>query len=474
MKIQMSKKDAIWGYISTICSMCINFVMLPFILYFLDSDSVGMYYIFVSLGALVNFFDFGFGPAFSRSVSYAWSGANDLKTIGGESFSESDKQPNYVLLAKMHLTCKLFYFLIAILALLLSLTIGYIYIYYVGKGLANNKHLFAWGIYSLGLFLNLLFSYYSTLLRGIGAISYVNKSMVYGRMIQVISCVIMLIIGTGLIGIAVAYLLYGLVFRLLLKHYYETYKDVAHRIQKYSELVRKKEILEVFGILWPNTWREGVVTLSNYISNQGTTIICSLFFSLYQTGLYSLTNQLVQAVATISSSLYNTYLPVLQSAFINKDIDRQRKTFSLIIVTYVSIFFVGMLGISVFGPIVVQIMKPEYNLSYILLLVVGSYQFILKYRNCYVTYFSSTNRVIYYKAYLISSIFGVVLSYIYVRYFNVDLAGMVMMQIISQLIYNAWYWSLKANKEMGINTIKIFKIGLYEIQNLIGTKNRFQ
>lgn len=458
MKIEVKKIDTIWGYLSTIVSMSINLIMLPFILKYLDSDSVGMYYIFSSLSMLVSFFDFGFGPAFARSISYAWSGAKELNSEGGS--LSYNVEPNYYMLKKLIITCRCFYGVIAGFSLILSMSIGTVYIINLSNG--QHTYISSWLVYAIAIFLNLLFNYYSSLLRGIGAVRLVNKAMVIGRFAQIFMCVLLLNLKFGLIGVAIAYLVYGTLFRVIAKKYFNEYNNLKKRLSDLKETINKNEIIEMMKILWPNTWKEGIVTISNYVANQGTTLLCSLFFSLYQTGLYSITTQLVQAIVTVSSSLYNTYQPALQSAYANKDKNEQKKLFATIITTYIVLFTFGMIALLTIGRPVLKWIKPEYQLQFFVVLGIGVYQFILKYRNCYATYFSSTNRVIYYKAYFISAVLGIILSYATLSFFDIGLAGLIIPQIVSQLCYNAWYWTKKAHSEMQTNSIELLKIGCKE------------
>lgn len=466
MKISVSKYDAVWGYLSTAFSMCINFIMLPFILYFLSIDEVGVYYIFTSLSAVGTFFDFGFSPCFARSISYAWSGAKSIDSEGG-SYSISNN-PNYELLKKIIKTCKILYFFIAAFALVLALTFGSIYIYKLVEKLDNpGRYLVSWYVYALSIFLSLLYGYYTAFLSGIGAVRYANKAMVIGRVIQIIVCIFLLFCGLNILGVAIAYFCYGFSFRFIAKHYFDSYNNMKRTLKKITIKVTRKDITELLVKIWPNTWKEGIVTLSNYIANQGTTIICSCFFSLYETGLYSLTNQLVQAVVSIASAMYNTFMPTLQSAYSNNDRESQRNSLSAVVISYVLIFSFGMISLLIFGRPIVSFMSSEYHLDLVLLLGIGFYQFILKYRNCYCTYFSSTNRIIYYKSYFISAIGSIVLSIIILSIVNIGIWGMLMPHILVQIIYNFWYWAFKAHKELDLTSRDILSRGLIEIKRLI-------
>lgn len=79
MQIKISKADLIWSYWGTIMTLSSQVIMLPLVVYFLNSEMLGLWYVFVSLGAVANLFDFGFTITFARNIAYCWSGANTLK-----------------------------------------------------------------------------------------------------------------------------------------------------------------------------------------------------------------------------------------------------------------------------------------------------------------------------------------------------------------------------------------------------------
>lgn len=66
---------------------------------------------------------------------------------------------------------KMVYRRLSVLVLLLMLTIGTIYIYYVTDGFSSVKHSLAiWCVYSFSTFFNLYFAYFNALLTGTGQI----------------------------------------------------------------------------------------------------------------------------------------------------------------------------------------------------------------------------------------------------------------------------------------------------------------
>ena len=132
MEIRVSKKDIVWGYISIFFQMTSGIIVLPFILRMLSSEEIGYNYLMLTIGSMIALFDAGFSPMFGKNITYLFSGAQELKKEGvAETHSEV---LNYHLIATMLEVAKMVYRRLSVLVLLLMLTIGTIYIYYVTDG----------------------------------------------------------------------------------------------------------------------------------------------------------------------------------------------------------------------------------------------------------------------------------------------------------------------------------------------------
>lgn len=465
MKINLSKQDILWSYIGTILSMGANLLMLPFLMIFLDENTLGLWYIFASIGAIATLFDFGFGVTFARNVTYAWAGARELKKEGAELAINSE--PDYRLMKKVLKTCKIIYGIIAGSALLLLLTLGTGYVIFVSREINGYTYIIAWIIYAVAVFLNLYYGYYASFLRGVGNVAQANKNTVWARLLQIILMVVLLFMKFGLIGACVAYLAYGTLFRLLGKHYFYKYKGIGENLSKVKYEPSGDEIKEMISIVWHNAWRDGAISLCNYCCNQVSTLICSAYLSLAETGTYSIGVQIASAIATIAGTLYNTYQPELQVAYISADKDKMRKTMSMIVVSFVYLFFLGTASFCVIGIPFLKLIKPSAVVSIPILIGLCVYQFILKYRNCYTSYFSCTNRIIYVGGFTISAILCVGLSFVAIGPLNMGIWGLISAQIISQAVYNLWKWPSLGHKELGLSIKDMIYIGNQETVALL-------
>lgn len=461
MKIQLNKKDVLWNYIGIIMNLGGNFLILPFLLYFLDDNYYGIWNVFVSLGGIVALFDFGFNTTFARNITFCWSGA---KKLTKESVEYSDNaEPDFRLMKKVLGTCRVIYFLISLVALFSLGTFGTAYICYVGRDIASVDYVIAWIVYGIAIFLNLYYGYCDSFLRGVGAIADVNKIKIFARLIQIVLVAVLLPLNAGIIGASVAYLAYGLFFRIIAQKRFYSYQNIGLELNKVKEKATKKEIREMFCVIWHNAWRDGVVSLANYLCNQITIIIASLYLTLAETGAYSLAIQLAQAIVQIAAALYTAYQPTLQSAYVSRNEEKMKNVMSAIVLTFLLISIIGFAGLFVVGIPLLRIIKPSAILDPMCILGIGIYQMILKGRNCYTSYISSTNRVPYAKAFIVSGVLCVVFSLGFEQYLIPGIWGLIIAQILSQLVFNAWYWPLFVHRELQLKPIEMIPRGINEI-----------
>jgi hypothetical protein len=50
---------------------------------------------------------------------------------------------------------------------------------------------------------------------------------------------------------------------------------------------------------------------------------------------------------------------------------------------------------------------------------------------------------------------------------NLGVPGLIAAQIVSQLVFNVWYWPSKANKELGITLKETIIMGTKELANTL-------
>lgn len=467
MGIKTTKSDVLWSYIGTFMTLGSNFLLLPFLIYFLDGENLGLWYVFLSIGGIVTLFDFGFNPTLARNVAYSWSGAKELSQRDVY-FVENNSGPNISLLKKVIYTCKRIYLIISLLALIVLLTGGLWYVFFLTSNMSGYNHLIAWFIYSLAVFLNLYYGYYTTFLRGVGAIKQSNVANVLSRAFQIVTSIILLYLGFDLIGVALAYLGYGLLFRLISKISFYKYEDIGAKLDQDCSTVDRKEIKETFFLIWHNAWRDGLVSLSAYLSNQATVLIASVYLSLTATGIYSVSVQLVTAIASLSGVLYGAYQPALQSAYINNNIEGSKKMMSISMTVFALLYWVSFVALVIIGIPILELIKPDIVFNIPILIGLALYTFLLKHHSFYASYISNTNNVPYMKAFILSSILSIIFAIFLLTFTKLEIWGLILGQMVIQLAYNNWFWPYKVMKSLNTNLLEMFKVGVVELRKLKG------
>jgi O-antigen/teichoic acid export membrane protein len=470
MNTKVSNKDVKWNYIGIIVSMISNFVMLPFMIHYLDSEILGLWYVFLSIGGIASLFDLGFTPTIARNIAYGWNGAEGVKEEG-VIYSKSG-EPNFELLAGIIKISRIIYLIISSTALLLMLTVGTLYISYLSKNIQDNTILVSWLIYAVAIFLNIYYGCYTMFLRGIGAVADYNKINVVARIIQIILSVILLFSGFGIIAVSMGYCFYGFVLRYFSKQRFLKYYGFDYQIRKYKNNITKSTLKDIFFAMWHNAWRDGLVTISNYLTSQAGTLIASAFLSLTETGIYSLTVQLITAILTISSGLYTAYQPTLQAAYVLNDKKLMREKMSIIMVVNLYVATFGVVVLMLFGPYIIKIIKPSLIINRPIIFATAVYLFLYKRQSIYASFISNMNTVPYCKSYIISSFGGIVLSVILMKYCHFGIWGMIVGQFIPQVLYNYWKWPKYVLGYLECSNVELIRIGNTGIGTAIRGKRK--
>lgn len=431
-EISINKKDVVWAYLGTFFRVCTNILLLPVIIYFLSGDELGLWYVFASIAQLVVLLDFGFAPTFARNVAYVWCGAKNLRKQSVEQVNNCDT--DWYEFKSIIETCKLLYFGVAVVSSLILFTVGSFYVVKI----SSNVYLWVWVIYALAVAINILYSYYTSLLRGVGAIAENNIAGVASKLVQLAFSVLFLFLGYGLLGLSIAYLLSGLTLRVFSKVLFDKYEGIGTKLKTITLVNTLRLAIEKLKIIWFNASRDGLVTLSNYLSSQANTLICSYAISLSSTGSYGLSVQIATLVGSIAGIPFSTYQTKMQEFAVTGDEEENRKLMSRSIFQYVASFIILSLLAYTCVPVISYI-KPELEFEPLMFLMVLAQFFILNYYSLFASFISSYNILPYVKAFVITSFASVVLSTVLVYTTELGIWALIIAPMIVYF-YNFFHW----------------------------------
>ncbi len=455
--MNVKKTDVLWTYLAKFFNLSVNIILLPLIMAFLSDTELGLWYVFASISQIVTLFDFGFNATISRHMTYAWTGAKNLnKTSVGEYDGSIGR--NTVLMAEVIATCKLVYLFISIAALFVMLTMGTVYIRRVAGSAMTYRILWSWFIYAAAVFLNLLYGYWSSLLQGIGAIAERNKMAVYSKVLQLVIAGGLMTFGLGLFGFVVSYAVSGITLRLIGRYYFRRKtEDLALDTQ-----TGRKKIKEFFLTIWATAWKDGMVMLAQYLSTQANTLVCAYFVDLGSTSSYGIITQVGSMMGSLAASYYAAYQPQYSSLCLKQDKEAIKKLTCRSMFVYKVFFSAVFSGFVLLGIPFLHIIRPEMELNPGMVLAISAFYYLYNQQSLYCSMIASSNRIPYYKSFVITAVASVTLSVAMTGMLHLEVWGLIQAQLLANAVYNNWYWPRYVMKEQGIAYREIYGIGFGE------------
>lgn len=448
--VRTEKRDVAWNYIGTVFSMASNFALLPFLLAYLSDDELGLWYVFVAVANFTLLFEFGFNPTFSRNIVYCMSGARRLLKEGCD-FGSVQEGVDWHLLKCLFKASRFIYAVIAVVALVAVSTLGSVYVGYLTRDLPGVSHWVAWGIFCLSMFLNLYYFYILTYLRGLGDIASENRAKTFARLAQLLISAALLVAGGGLVGAAVGFFAYGLLLRVFAMRSFRRHHEVQVGLASDRSEPTRQEVRDVLSTVSFIAWRDGLVQMASYLSSQGSSIVCSLFLSLSQTGMYSLLLQLAMAVCGFACAFVRSFLPMFQSAYAEGDrlLLRQIVERGISMLWILLLFGVG--GVLLFVFPLIPVFKPGVELDPLIFVALCFYLGLYNQHSVFCNFIISTNRIPYLLAYVLSAPIGMALSVACIVLLGWGAWGLVAGQAVAQLAYNNWRWPQFVLKELELD-----------------------
>lgn len=338
---RMHNSAVVWSWAVNGYKIASGLLLLPILLKVLSKQDLGMYYVFVSLAALVPIIDFGLSVAINRFVSYAMAGATELKPQGLVS-TDQQGPPNYPLVWRLLYTTQRLYGLIALIALVLLGTAGTgIVSLRVQETSSPQLTWIAWGLTLASVAAEIYVLWWATFLNGMNQVLLSARIVVFAYFVKLVLACILLLCGAGLLAWPMA----GLVSSFLM---WQLARPSCLRRLEGSPPPGARS-LALLRVLWPNSWRAGLQFLSAYLSTHANALICAKVFGLAASAQYGLSLQLVNAVYSMSIVWVTVKWPLVGQYRTREDYEGLRRLlaprFRLEVLTFVilalAVFFLG-------------------------------------------------------------------------------------------------------------------------------------
>lgn len=460
MGVEITKKDVTWSYVAKLFQIGSGLVTLPLILRLLTKEEVGMNYLMLTVSSIVGLMDFGFSPQFGRNFTYVNSGARRLCREGVE--EERGGSIDWHLLSVLISTARFVYRRLSVLALIVMLTFGTGYIWYLTEGFTNvNNSLYIWILYSFSTYFNIYFSYYSSLLTGSGMIRESSQAAILSKSAYLVLCTLFLLLGWGLFAVVAANFIAPFVQRYVS---YRGYFKPELKARLAEQTVTREDIRETFSVIWFNAKKLGINFIGAYAVNKMGMFIIGFFLPLATIGSYGLLTQLTTIVSGIANTMFVTYLPKVSNCRVTGDRPMLKRTISFSMVVGQIIMLAGALGIIFVAPYLLELIKSQTMLPSRLICVLYLVIVALELNHSeFASVISTENKIPYVVPSLVSGGVIVLLTFISLKFTTSGLLGVVLVQGIVQAAYNNWRWPLWVFRELDMSISEFYGTGFDSI-----------
>lgn len=421
-------------------------LVLPFILVYLDSEEVGLWFVFMTLLALTMLVDFGFQPTIARNFALAYSGVYELREYG---VSESTRSgPNYKLIAKVLKSARIIYMIISVAVFTLLVFIGTLYVEsIVAKSITLDfKDIeFIWYGFALTVSLNIYFLWISPFLIGSDN---VHKNYIYiiiNKASFTILTIIFLIYDYGFSGVVYSLFISVIISRLAAIF---LYKSEILPLRRYRLQVGDVRLL--LKTMWPTASRMGLVTLSSFLVTRYNLLLVSFFFGLKVAAVYGLTLQVLMTLVKVAQLLFQINLPELVKARVDKNKKRLGDIYLKASSYYFFIFLLGVIVVSIFGDFMLGLMGSDTLLLEPTLFFLLALIFMLEGNHSNAALVITTGNKIPFTTSAVVSGLMVALFSTFAVYSGLDLIFLLLSQGLVQLAYNNWKWPMYVLKEIKV------------------------
>lgn len=285
---RLNRSAVFWSWVMNGLRLTSGVVVLPLLVLKLSKPDYSMYFVFLSLSALVPILDLGFAVSIGRAVNYAMGGATKLQAMGVAP-QQASSSPNQTMLWQLLHTTRQLYRLLSVGVLLLVGVGGTLFIRQaVPQTSAPGTTWAAWIVTLVAVAWEFYSGWWNVYLRNMNCVLASARQTVISQSLRVILICALLLAGAGLLSVPTATVITSFLQRFLAR------RAVLNLLDNQSDPGgNATEVKAMLATLWPNSWRVGIYFLSGYLAGQANTLICLPLLGLEASGEYGFSLQLI-------------------------------------------------------------------------------------------------------------------------------------------------------------------------------------
>ena len=465
IKMEIGKKDIAWNFIGTIMRVASGVILMPLVLVQLSKADVGLWNIYIQLGGLALLLDFGFMNSFGRNITYIFSGVKELKPEGYASVDYTDKTISYDLLKSVINAMRRYYGIIALVFFGLFLLVSPLYLSKILIGYSGDKSTIwiSWFIYGFLVAYQLYTYYYSSLLSGRGMIKKLQQIIVVGQMCRILTSLLFLFLGFGIVALVIGQLVSDVVNRALC---YMAFYDKDLRQHLKNAVVTP--VANVMKIMTPNAIKIGITTLGWFLTTKIVILVAPLLsITLPTVGSYGTTLQMINLIMSLGTLWFATFYPKMTLYRVNdKESDLKRVYIKSQLAMFI-VFIVCGAGLVLIGPVFLKLIGSKTQLLSSMMIIVMLF-FALLESNYGIanSFILSGNEVPYMKSSIITGVFSSTLLLVLLKFTTFSTWAMILAPGIAASLYLNWKWPMVAAKKLALHPIDYYKVAIQTIKEL--------
>ena len=404
------------GGAQTFISIAVSIIQIRLVLSFVPRDIAGTWFLFLTIGAYIAFFDLGVGPTLSREIGFATG-----RSGGPEKAAAA--------IAGIIATCSRLFQLISLAVFAVACSAGAFFL--GGRAAGGGEILAAWLIFSAGAVLNLLGGTAFSALYGLGHVGTERLNRAVFQAAGLVLAFAALKAGLGIKGLALAWAVQNLLARLsawaLLNRYHPELK--AHKGVPSMAIARR--------ILGPSMKWAGMNLGALFILNSDNILISSLIGSS-AIPPYEAVAKVISAIMILSMLNVASSVPFLSKAHAAGETGAFHSLFYRNIRFGVGLIIILTSFFSVFGERIINVWLGPGNFAGFAVLWILSATLIMEvHHTIHATVTMSAGHIIFLKAALLAGFLKVASSAWLSSYFGI--AGIAAGTLLAQVLTNNWY-----------------------------------
>ncbi len=447
---RLSRSAVFWSWAMNGLRLASGVVVLPLLVLKLSKPDYDIYFVFLSLAALVPILDLGFAVSIGRAVSYAMGGATKLQALGVATQPASGA-PNQALLWQLLRTTRQLYRWLSLAVLVLVGVGGTLFIWQaVPQTSSPATTWFAWVVTFVSMAWDFYSGWWNVYLRNMNRVLTSAQQAVLSQLLKILLICALLLAGGGLLSVPVATILSSFLQRFLAR------RAVLRLLD--SQPDRAGDAMEVKALLttlWPNSWRIGIYFLSGYLAGQANVLICLPLLGLAASGEYGFSLQLIGICSGMAQVWTAVKWPQVGQLRIKQDHAAVRRLLWPRLWLQYLTYIVLVLGVIVVVPALLNWKQSDKDLLPRLWLCLLALNGLLE-MNCMVwsTLISTENRLPMVWPTLISNAVTFLVIITLTQTTDLGLASFVIVPLSVGILFSYWKWPREGARSIGTSWLK--------------------